>query len=135
MVAMSPSPMGITSLRGHLKQHMYRYHSLIFECPTSDRSKAQSATLPCSAGARSLTALLVLLGSVLTVTESFLVIGIKVRTFVVFWLGLRLRVHVEHVLALFHLLQELIHGLEEDAQSDRQHDGIRFLQTPLDRRI
>lgn len=87
-------------------------------------SKAQSTTLPSSAGAGSLTALLVLLGSVLTVTESLLVIGIKVWTFVLFWLGLRLCIHIEHVFALFHLLQELIHGLEEDAQSDRQHGRI-----------
>lgn len=72
--------------------------------------------LPCFAGARGLTTLLVLLGSLLTVTESLLIVGVKVRAVVFFGLGLRLGVHVKHVVALFHLLQELIHGLKEDVQ-------------------
>lgn len=80
--------------------------------------------LPWSAGARGLTTLLVVLGSLLTVTESLFIVGIKVRAVVFFGLRLGLCVHVKHVFALFHLLQELIHGLKEDVQSDRRHAGI-----------
>lgn len=90
--------------------------------------------LPRSAGARSLTALLVLLGSVLGF-ESLLVIGIKVRTFVLFWLGLRLCIHIEHVFALFHLLQELIHGLEEETQPIRQDPTSETTAGPQDEEV
>lgn len=80
--------------------------------------------LPSFARARGLTALLLLLGSLLTVTQSILIVGIKVGAVVLFRFRLGLSVQVKHVFALLHLLQELIHGLKEDAQSDRRHAGI-----------
>lgn len=89
----------------------YSVHSPLSE------EELPSGGLPCSAGARGLTALLVLLGSLLTIAKSLLIVGIEVGKLVFFGFGLELGVHVEHVFALLHLLQELVHGLEEDAES------------------
>lgn len=77
--------------------------------------------LPSFARARGFTAVFVFLGSLLVVSLSFLVVCIKVRAVILFRLRLRLSVHVKHVFTLFHLLQELIHGLKEAAQSDMMH--------------
>lgn len=94
-----------------MKACRYSVHSPLSE------EELPSGGLPCSAGAGGLTALLVLLGSLLTIAEFLLIVGIEVGTLVFFGFRLELGVHVEHVFALLHLLQELVHGLEEDAQS------------------
>lgn len=64
------------------------------------------------ARAGGLAALLVLLAPLLAL--ALLVVGVKVGSLVVLGFGLQLCVDVKHVLALLHLLQELVGGLQED---------------------
>lgn len=89
------------------------------DCPASPARGAEkrlrcSPSLPCVARAGGLAALLVLLAPLLALAQALLVVGVKVGRLVVLGFGLQLRVDVKHVLALLHLLQELVGGLQED---------------------
>lgn len=105
-MAMSPSPIGITSLH---HQDTPTINPLL--PPSTWTPLFAFASSPCLSGAGGLTSLLVLFGSVLAVARALLVVGVKVGAVVV--LGLGLGIQVKHVIALLHLLQQLVHGLRE----------------------
>lgn len=82
--------------------------------------------LPFSSRARGHTLLFVLCHSLLNVTQPLLAVSVKVMEVIVLRFRLGLCVDVKHVLALLHLLQELVCGLEDRRTSDRGLTGIRL---------
>lgn len=78
----------------------------------------QLMVLPSFARPRCFTTLFVLLGPLLTVTNFFLKVSVKVWAVFFFMLRLGLSVHIKHMFSLLHLLQELIHSLRVHIQTE-----------------